>query len=75
MGNIIGGPGAAIGGTSVPVINAGPAVVGIPRPLSPGLNYGERWGMIAIEDFMFSVVKDQISYTIKILMFCYIASI
>ena len=42
MGNIIGGPGAAIGGNSVPVINAGPAVVGIPRPLSPGLNYGER---------------------------------
>ena len=42
MGNIIGGPGAAIGGTSVPVINTGAAVVGIPRPLSPGLNYGER---------------------------------
>ena len=55
MGNIIGGPGAAIGGTSVPVINAGPAVVGIPRPLSPGLNYGERWGMIVIEDFILSV--------------------
>ena len=72
MGNIIGGPGAAIGGTSVPVINAGPAVVGIPRPLSPGLNYGERWG-IAIEDFIFFVVK--ISYTIKILMFGYISSI
>ena len=42
MGNIIGGPGAALGGTSVPVVGTGPAVVGIPRPLSPGLNYGER---------------------------------
>ena len=43
MGNIIGAPGAAIGGTSVPVVGTGPAVVGIPRPLSPGLNYGERY--------------------------------
>ena len=48
MGNIIGGPGAAIGGTSVPVINTGAAVVGIPRPLSPGLNYGERRSVDAI---------------------------
>ena len=43
MGNIIGGPGAAIGGSSVPVVGTVPAVVGIPRPLSPGLNYGERY--------------------------------
>ena len=42
MNNIIGGPGSGIGGTSVPVVG-NPAVVGIPRPLSPGLNYGERY--------------------------------
>ena len=46
MNNIIGGPGSGIGGTSVPVVG-NPAVVGIPRPLSPGLNYGERY-----EDFV-----------------------
>ena len=46
MGTIIGGPGAAIAGTSVPVVGTGPAVVGIARPLSPGLNYGERYEIL-----------------------------
>ena len=40
MGNTFGGPGSGIAG-SVPVVGSG-AVVGITRPLSPGLNYGER---------------------------------
>ena len=42
MGNIIGGPGSGLAGSSVPVVGSGATVVGIPRPLSPGLNYGER---------------------------------
>ena len=50
----MGGPGAAVGSVGVPMVG-GPAsmtglggnvptsaVVGVPRPLSPGLNYGER---------------------------------
>ena len=49
----MGGPGATVGPAVVPMVG-GPAsmtgiggsvpaaVVGVPRPLSPGLNYGER---------------------------------
>ena len=58
LGAIMGGPGAGmvplvggpvsmsgvggIVGGSVPVGGSATAVVGVPRPLSPGLNYGER---------------------------------
>ena len=44
---LVGGPvsmtgvGGIVGG-SVPVGGSATAVVGVPRPLSPGLNYGER---------------------------------
>ena len=47
MGALVGGSISmagvgGIGGGSVPVIGSAAVVVGLPSPLSPGLNYGDR---------------------------------